>query len=43
MTEQQSVAVKPIAPYLGGKLRLSKQLVEKIEKTPHLLVYPHDL
>ena len=35
MTEQQSVAVKPIAPYLGGKLRLSKQLVEKIEKTPH--------
>ena len=35
MTKKQSVAVKPIAPYLGGKLRLSKRLVAKIESTPH--------
>lgn len=28
-------AIKPIAPYLGGKLRLSKTLVAKIEATPH--------
>ena len=32
---QPSVAVKPIAPYLGGKSKLAKQLVAKIESTPH--------
>lgn len=28
-------AVKPVAPYIGGKIRLSKILIERINKVPH--------
>lgn len=27
----------PIAPYLGGKRRLAKRLIERINTVPHLL------
>ena len=27
--------VRPLAPYVGGKRALAKQLIERIEKTPH--------
>ena len=31
----ESVRVAPLAPYLGGKFRLSKRIVAKIEQIPH--------
>lgn len=27
--------LKPLAPYLGGKFRLAKKIIKKIEQTPH--------
>ena len=27
--------LKPLAPYLGGKFRLAKKIIGKIEQTPH--------
>ena len=27
--------LKPLAPYLGGKFRLAKTIIGKIEQTPH--------
>ena len=34
-TIQKSVAVKPIAPYLGGKSKLAKHIINRIEQIPH--------
>ena len=31
----ETVRVTPLAPYLGGKFRLSKRIIDKIEQIPH--------
>ena len=30
-----TVAVKPVAPYIGGKIRLSKTIINEIQSIPH--------
>jgi DNA adenine methylase len=35
MGKESSVAVRPVAPYMGGKRNLAKAIVARIEKTPH--------
>ena len=32
-----SAAVRPVAPYIGGKRNLAKRVIERIEAIPHLL------
>ncbi len=33
--QTDTVRVAPLAPYLGGKFRLSKRIIDKIEQIPH--------
>lgn len=35
MTKQTDTRVAPLAPYLGGKFRLSKRIINRIEQIPH--------
>lgn len=35
MTNKTNERIAPLAPYLGGKFRLSKRIVAKIEQIPH--------
>lgn len=35
MNKNTPVRLAPLAPYLGGKFRLSKQIIERIDKIPH--------
>ena len=37
MTLEPVAAVRPVAPYIGGKRNLSKLLVERINAVPHAL------
>lgn len=38
MKKQTDTArVAPLAPYLGGKFRLSKRIIDKIEQIPHTI------
>ncbi len=34
-THQAVQPVKPVAPYLGGKFKLSKQIISIINQVPH--------
>lgn len=35
MTNKTNERIAPLAPYLGGKFRLSKRIIDKIEQIPH--------
>lgn len=35
--QTDTVRVAPLAPYLGGKFRLSKRIIDKIEQIPHTI------
>ncbi len=35
MTNKTNERIAPLAPYLGGKFRLSKRIISKIEQIPH--------